>query len=89
VRSQVQILSPGLETQQLFAINREELFLINGQWVAIETSIEIAVQFGEQNHAFQLVFSATCCSPSSCGVQIPTPLLSVQSMPKNRGFLGI
>ncbi len=42
------VLSPRFETQPLFAIHREKLFLINGQWVAMEASIEIAVQFDEQ-----------------------------------------
>jgi hypothetical protein len=45
VRSLVQIQSPRLKTGQLLAINRDELFLIGGQWFAMETLIEIAVQF--------------------------------------------
>jgi hypothetical protein len=43
----VQIQSPRLKTGQLVAINRDELFLIGGQWFAMETLIEIAVQFDE------------------------------------------
>jgi hypothetical protein len=38
-----------LKPQQLFAIIRNELFLIDGQWFAMEASIEITVQFDEQN----------------------------------------
>jgi hypothetical protein len=48
-KSSIAIRSPRLKTQQLFAINREELFLFGRRWFAMETSIEIAVQFDEQN----------------------------------------
>jgi hypothetical protein len=44
-KSSIAVLLPRLKTRQLVAINRDELFLIGGQWFAMETSIEIAVQF--------------------------------------------
>jgi hypothetical protein len=43
------VSSPRLDTQPLFAINAEELLLIEVRRCAMEASMEIAIQFDEQS----------------------------------------